>query len=202
MQRPDLNGYYLINRGLRQEFGLLALAGRTARSNTHRELLEEQLQMCISLLDHHQREQDEWVFPALRERAPQAKAGLDNLKHDHAAIALLVNDVRDHMRSLHERAPTMQLLHERLNEHVSREERDAVPLILTHISNGEWEQSAKRVMNGIPHSQMPALYGWLASATPDDDVDQAMRILPRPARLLFRLMWNPAYQRRVQALYR
>lgn len=202
MQRPDLTGYFLMNRGLRQEFGLLALAGRTVRSETHRELIEDQLQLCLSLLHHLHDEQDSWMFPTLRERAPEGILGLVNLEEDHVTINRLAAEARSRDVSIEDRAPTLQEFHNLLNRHLEREERDAVPLIVEFISKAEWEHSGRRVLNGIPQEQMPVMYGWLASATPEEEVASAMRVLPRPSRLLFKHFWYPAYQRRVQALYR
>jgi hypothetical protein len=191
-----------MNRGLRQEFGLLALAGRTVRSETHRELIEDQLQLCLSLLQHVNHEQDVWVFPTLRERASDAIPGIETLEHDHAEIAQLASNARHREVPIEGRVQTLQDLHDHLNEHIEREERDSTPLILDNISAAEWKRSSKRILNGIPQDQMPVMFGWLASATPEEDVPQAMRVLPKPARLLFRYVWNPAYQRRVHDLYR
>jgi hypothetical protein len=191
-----------MNRGLRHEFGLLALAGRTVRSETHRELIEDQLQLCLSVLQHLHAEQDSWVFPTLRERAPEGLPGLENLANDHVTIGDLASNVRNREVPIEERATTLQELHEYLHVHLDREERDAVPLVLDNMTGAEWQRSWRRVMNGIPGEQTPVMMGWLASATPEDELPRAMRVLPRLSRLLFKYLWFPAYQRRVEALYR
>jgi hypothetical protein len=202
MPRPDLTGYHLVNRGLRQEFGLLALAGRTVRSDTHRELIEDQLQLCLSVLQHLHDEQDSWLFPTLRERAPEGLPGLENLERDHETIARLASDARNRGVAVEERAPALQELHQILNVDLQREERDVVPLIITAITAADWQRSWRKVMNGIPGDQMPVFMGWVASATPEDELDQVTRVLPWYSRVLFRRLWMPAYQRRADALYR
>lgn len=191
-----------MNRGLRQEFGLLALAGRTVRSESHRELIEDQLQLCLSLLQHVNHEQDTWVFPTLRDRLPDAAPGIETLESDHAELAHLTSDAGHREQPIEERAGGLQLLHEVLTEHIDREERDLTPLITAALTADEWEHSGRRVLNGIPQEQMPVMYGWLISATPEDDQQAAMKAIPRAGRVLFKHRWNPAYQRRIHDLYR
>jgi hypothetical protein len=202
VSRPDLTGYHLVNRGLRQEFGLLALAGRTVRSDGHRQLIEDQLQLCLSVLQHLHAEQDSWLFPTLRERAPEGLPGLDNLENDHGALTKLTAEARNRDVPVEERVSVIQELHHLLNLDLEREERDIVPLIVAAIPAAEWQRSWRKVMNGIPGDQMPVLMGWLASATPEDDQPQVLHVLPWFSRLLFKHFWLPAYQRRRESLYR
>jgi iron-sulfur cluster repair protein YtfE (RIC family) len=202
VSRPDLISYFLMNRGLRQEFGLLALAGRTVRGESHRELIEDQLQLCLSLLQHVNHEQDTWVFPTVRDRQPDALPGIETLQQDHGALAHLASDARHREQPIEERSAVLHELHESLNEHIDREERDLTPLITSSLTADEWEHSGRRILNGIPQEQMPVMYGWLLSATPEEEQAAAMKALPRSARLLFKHRWCPAYLKRVQDLYR
>lgn len=201
MQRPDLHGYYLINRGLRQEFGKLSLAARTIRSDQHRQLVEEQLHLVAQVLDLQKVEQDKWLIPALREQDPDAMPGLEAIEGDHYEIRSLLSVVRDKSKSLESRAPGLQTLHKLMNDHIDREERDMVPVIVAHISKAEWRRSSKSLLNGIPSDQIPTFWEWLITATPEEDRQAALRALPLNVRFLHRISWAAAYQERLRALY-
>lgn len=201
MQRPNLHDYYLINRGLRQEFGLLALGARVIRNDEHRALLEEQLEIATTLLRLTNSEQDTWVFPTLHERVADAQPGLDSLERDHDDIRPLIETAGNVAESLEARAPALQELHHLLNGHLAREERDAVPLILATMSKSEWEHSQRRIFAGIRREQTPVLYGWLMQATPQEDQLEVLRQLPFTTRLAYRWAWAAMYEKRAQALY-
>lgn len=91
-------------------------------------------------------------------------------------------------------------LHERLNAHLDREEAHAVPLIRRHITVAEWEALAKRAAKETGRN-IPKVYGRYASAVDDEQVKAALRTVPVPVRVLFRLVWQPAYNRRARRLY-
>ena len=197
---PDLTGFLLAHAAMRQEFGLLAEVATQPLDAKRAALFEDQVALVLDVLHHHHTAEDDTIWPALREREPAARAGLDELEADHEAIDPLISAAGDRDLPLAERAGVLRDLHERLNAHLDREEAHAVPLIRKHVTVAEWEALAKRAAKETGRN-IPKVYGWYASAVDGERVKEALRTVPPPVRVLFRLFWQPAYNRRARRLY-
>ena len=77
----------------------------------------------------------------------------------------------------------------------------AVPHIATYITRAEWMELASGAPKETERRRMPTLFGWLASAGSDARKADALATVPAVPRALFRLLWWPAYQRRMRKLY-
>jgi iron-sulfur cluster repair protein YtfE (RIC family) len=198
--QPDLTGFLLAHAAMRQEFGLLADVAAQPLDAERAALFEDQVAMVLDNLHHHHTAEDDTIWPWLRERQPAAREGLDELEADHDAIDPLIRAAGDRTVPPAERAATLRDLHERLNAHLDREEALAVPLIRQHVTVAEWEALAKRAAKETGRN-IPRVYGWYASAVDEERVTAALRTVPVPVRVLFRLFWRPAYNRRARRLY-
>jgi hypothetical protein len=198
--QPDLTGFLLAHAAMRQEFGLLARVAVEPLDEKRAALFEDQVARVLEILHHHHTAEDDTIWPALREREPAARAGLDELEADHDAIDPLIRSAGDRSLPLAERAAVLRDLHERLNAHLDREEALAVPLIRSHITVAEWEALGKRAAKETGR-KIPKVYGWYASAVDEQRVTEALQSVPPPVRVLFRLFWRPAYNRRARRLY-
>lgn len=199
--QPDLSGFLMAHRGFRVEFGRLAVAARDPRDQTQARLVDEQIELVLHLLQHHQTAEDEAIWPLLRRRAPEAGPSLDRLESQHEDMDPLVASVADVSRSVTERAEDLQTLHELLNDHLDEEERVALPLILEHITAAEWDADGRKVRESLDLRRLPLIFGWLASASTTDQQEAALREVPLAPRVLFRTVWGPAYAKRFTALY-
>jgi hypothetical protein len=197
---PDLTGFLLAHAAMRQEFGLLADVAGQRLAPARERLVEDQIALVLEILHHHHTAEDDTIWPALRARAPQARTGLDELEADHEQLDPLIERAGDRRVPLAERAPVLADLHKRINAHLDREEALAVPLIRSHITVAEWDALAKRAAKETGRN-IPTVYGWYASATDAAGVTEALRAVPAPVRILFRLFWQPAYRRRARRLY-
>jgi hypothetical protein len=71
MAEIDFTGFLLAHRCMRREYGRLAQAAAHPRDASHKVLVEEQIAVTLSLLHHHHHaEEDTWLWPTLRARAP------------------------------------------------------------------------------------------------------------------------------------
>jgi hemerythrin HHE cation binding domain-containing protein len=163
-------------------------------------LFEDQIQLVLDVLHHHHTAEDDTIWPTLREREPAARAVLDDLEAQHDTIDPLIRAACDRSLPMAERAAVLRELHERINAHLDLEEECAVPLIRKHVTVAEWEALAKRAAKETGR-KIPKVYGWYASAVDDARVTEALRTVPMPIRVLFRLFWQPAYERRARRLY-
>jgi Hemerythrin HHE cation binding domain len=198
--QPDLTGFLLAHAAMRQEFGLLGAVARQPLGAARAALVEDHVELVLGVLHHHHTAEDDTIWPALREREPAARSGLDGLEADHEHLEPLIRQAGDRARPLAERAAILTDLGERINAHLDREEALAVPLIRKHITVAEWEALAKRAAKETGR-RVPRVYGWYASAVDDEQVKKALRTVPPPVRVLFRVFWQPAYARRARRMY-
>lgn len=198
---PDLRGFLLSHSAFRAEFGRLAIAARRIRDLEHERLVEDQIELVTTHLEHHHHDEDAWMWPLLRRRSPQAVAVLDALEEQHELIDPLLRTVADRGRPLAERAEVMVRLHGLLNDHLDQEERDAVPLVRSVILPEEFAAAAKRATASVSRGRVPVFFGWLASCGDPAQVHAILGTFAWPVRFLFHRLWWPAYRRRYQSLY-
>jgi len=198
---PDLRGFLMAHRGFRAEFGRLAAAARQVRDEAHAALIESQIDLVMHVLHHHHTAEDTSIWPDLVAKAPSAAPALDRLEAQHEEMDPLFTAVTDSTRSVAERAVDLQALHDLLNAHLDEEERVAVPLIQRHLSAAQWEKDGEEVTSSIDRRRLPQIFGWLGSASTPGQRAEALRTVPLVPRVLFRLAWWPAYQRRFRSLY-
>jgi hemerythrin-like domain-containing protein len=197
----EMSGFLIAHAGMRQEFGLLAKAAAGPLEPSRAALVEDQIAMVLEVLHHHHTAEDDTIWPTLLARVPAAAADLDALEAEHARIDPLISAAGDTGRPLAERAPVLAELHELINAHLDREEATAVPLIRRHITVAEWDALTERAIAESGRRTIPTIYGWYASAAPAELRAAALKTVPALVRVLFRLFWWPAYQRRARRLY-
>jgi len=201
LERRDLAGFLITHAGMRQEFGLLTEVARAPRDAAHAKLIEDQVALVADTLHKHHTAEDDAIFAMLDERVPEIRDEIARLEDEHAAIDPLLQRVTDTTIPLPDRAGTMAELHVLINAHLDREERVAVPRIYTDITRAEWDALADRAMKETNRRRLPVVFGWVASAASDEHRAVALANVPAIPRVLFKLFWWPAYQRRYAALY-
>jgi hypothetical protein len=199
--QPDLGGFLMAHRAFRAEFGRLAAVARAPRDAAHERLIDDQIDLVMHLLHHHHTTEDEVIWPTLLARVPAASTALDRLEAQHEEMDPLFTAIVDRHRPLPGRADHLEALHEVLNAHLDEEERTAVPLIVEHMTADEWEAIGKDVQKSLDRRRLPTVFGWLGSVLTREERAAAQRELPVVVRVLFRLVWGPAYERRFAALY-
>jgi iron-sulfur cluster repair protein YtfE (RIC family) len=158
---------------------------------------------------HHTAE-DDLVWPALRQRlghSGQAHAVLDEMEDEHELIDPLLDAVDGELFSVTAGIPgpvglsdATEALAASLGAHLAHEERDALPLIGVALTAGEWRAVGLRIARSSGLSRAGEMFAWLADSGDTASSDpaqaaQAIRALPRPARLIYRAVWRPRYQR-------
>jgi hemerythrin-like domain-containing protein len=197
----DLKGFLLAHAGMRQEFRLLAAVAREPLDAARARLAEEQIALVVTFLHRHHTVEDERIWPLLRERVPACAPELDALEADHGRLDPLLLAVADVTRPLRERADHLQELHGLLNAHLDREDAAVLPLLRAHVSAKEWEDLEAHARQETSDLSLPRLVGWLAGAADAELREAVLEAMPAPVRVLFRVFWAPAYQRRARRLY-
>lgn len=201
MTEIDFTGFLLAHKCMRREYGRLAEATHQPRDVRQQALIEEQIAVTLSVLHHHHAEEDDWLWPILRERAPTVRLALERLEAQHAQIDPLIATAADTSRPLPERAPVLAELDEAINTHLDEEERLILPLAAAHISAEEWDAFGQRALASIPRRYMPIVLGWVSSEATPQEWAPVRQMLPRLVRILAQAYWVPAYAKRRRRLY-
>lgn len=201
MPLPDLSVFYLLHQGLRNEFGALARAAKATQSDVQKSLIEEQLGMCLDMLERHETLESNWLFPTIRNRAPEASPGIEALSLEHDEIVAYIASCRSQSEKLEARAPIIGELDAILGPHLAREERDLVPFIVNYITADEWDGFSYQTLNSVPEAQLPIVLGWLMTSGTEEQVRSAKALLPTDVRMRLRFRWLPRYRARLRRLY-
>jgi hemerythrin len=201
MTEIDFTGFLLAHKCMRQEYGRLAEAACHSRDVGHQALIEEQIAVTLSVLHHHHAEEDRWLWPTLRNRAPAATPALDRLETQHTQLDPLIATAGDTSRPLPMRATVLAELQEAINAHFDEEERVILPLSSAHISAEEWDAFGERALASIPRRYMPIVLGWVSSEATSQEWPPVRQMLPRLVRILAQVFWIPAYAKRRRRLY-
>jgi iron-sulfur cluster repair protein YtfE (RIC family) len=154
---------------------------------------------------HHTAE-DELVWPALRERlaaSDAARSVLEAMEAEHEQIDPLLAAVNQAMDGADRDgrpdgatlADTVDVLTMALHGHLAHEERDALPLIGTALTVGEWRAVGRRI--GLRNlRRAPEMFAWMLDGAAPERAAAATGQLPPPARVLYRAVWQPRFARR------
>ena len=121
---------------MRQEYGRLAEAAHHPRDIGHEALIEEHIEVTLSVLHHHHAEEDNWLWPTMRQRAPAARPTLERLEAQHAQIDPLIATAADTSRPWRLRATALAELHAAINTHLDEETADPAAEYRAHQRRG------------------------------------------------------------------
>jgi hypothetical protein len=173
--------------------------GRRASVQAGWELFKRQLHL------HHTAE-DAIVWPALRERLPHsepAQSVLDAMEAEHQQIDPLLAAVDDafgragngHRADAGAIGDAADALATSLTAHLAHEEGDGLPLIGMALTSAEWRGVGFRIVRKNGLSAGGEMFAWLADGADPDQAAAAIGTLPPPARLVYRAIWKPRYNR-------
>ena len=154
---------------------------------------------------HHTAE-DVIVWPALRERltrSDHAQSVLDAMEAEHQQIDPLVAAVDGafaradggHRADARAIGDAADALARSLTGHLTHEERDGLPLIGEALTSAEWRRVGFRIVRKNGLSAGGEMFAWLADGADPDQAAAAIGTLPPPARLVYRAIWKPRYDR-------
>jgi hypothetical protein len=163
------------------------------------ELFKRQLSL------HHTAE-DDIVWPALRQRltrSEHAQSVLDAMEAEHqqidpllaavdAAFARAGDGHRPDARAIGDAADALA---RSLTAHLAHEERDGLPLIGEALTSAEWRGVGFTIVRKNGLSAGGEMFAWLADGADPEQAAAAIGTLPPPARLVYRAIWKPRYNR-------
>jgi len=147
---------------------------------------------------HHTAE-DTSLWPPLRQKVTRRGdvAVLDAMEAEHARIDPLLSRV-DASLAASDRAGLAgdtQALTAALAAHTEHEEDQALPLIETYLGPQGWAAFRKATgkIQGLRGGA--EFFPWMLDGASADTSERVLRMLPPPARLLYRAVWRPGYAR-------
>lgn len=156
---------------------------------------------------HHTAE-DELIWPLLRERLADSENALSVLgameaEHEQVDPLLAAVDAAfaAETRAADVRAEGAGRLDEvieplvsTLTNHLAHEEKDALPLIGVTMTAAEWRAAGRKIaVKNLPRG--PEMFAWMLHDAPAERAGAAIGTLPPPARLLYRRVWKPRYEK-------
>jgi Hemerythrin HHE cation binding domain len=148
---------------------------------------------------HHTAE-DTVVWPTLRQRLPHsehAQSVLDAMEAEHQLIDPLLAAVDDAFGAGDAAgvAAASDALASSLSSHLAHEERDGLPLIGIALTAAEWRGVGVKIARRSGLSNAGEMFAWIADGADQDQAGAAVAALPPPARLIYRAIWKPKYER-------
>lgn len=165
------------------------------------ELFKRQLHL------HHTAE-DALVWPALRERlagSAHAPAVLDEMEAEHGQIDPLLAAVDAGFAAATEPAgghpgtdrlaDAVDALTTSLIGHLAHEEKDGLPLIGMALTAAEWRGVGFRIARSNGLTGSGEMFSWMLGTAAPDRASEVIRQLPPPARLVYKAVWKPRFDR-------
>jgi hemerythrin-like domain-containing protein len=199
---PDLVLFLAFHRALRRDFGRLAeaLDRCPAGDERRRALIDEHTAMELRALHHHHSDEDANIWPLLRSLVPEAVEVLDRLESDHQEMDAVIERLTGPSRPAREQADDLRTLHLLLNAHLDLEESGVVPLIRAHITREWWEEAGKSVSKSHGRD-LPMVAALTIDAADEQQHAHIFATAPLLLRVLYRLSWRRAYERRVAQVF-
>ena len=190
----------LIRRGFEQAREAVLAPGAPARADA----VAEYVGFHLDGLEAHHSTEDEFIWPALHERASMSGALIRRMEEQHAGLHDALDTTRRELAAW-EAAPTTErsaalakalgTVVDRLTEHLTEEERDVVPLIAAHITQAEWDHVGKVAFSKFtPKQRFIAMGEMLAAASPTEAA-RMLAGIPAPIKVIWRLVGRRRYQR-------
>jgi hemerythrin-like domain-containing protein len=189
----------LIRRGFEQAREAVLAPGASARADA----VSEYVGFHLDGLQAHHSTEDEFIWPALHERASMSGALIRRMEEQHFGLHDALDTTREELTAW-KASPTTERsaalaqalgnVADRLTEHLTEEERDVVPLISAHITQDEWDHGGEVAFSKFtPKQRFIAMGEMLAAASPTEAA-RMLAGIPRPVRVMWRLLGRRRYQ--------
>lgn len=145
------------------------------------------------LVVHHEAE-DEDLWPVLRSKVDDP--AIDEIVAEHERIAGALDEVETVLRHGGDRSRVAHEFADLVRAHLDHEERDVLPLVEQHLTVEEWERFLHTERDRQTPSTGAEFMGWVLDDADPAHADAIWREIPPPARVVYRLVLKPLYDRR------
>ena len=154
---------------------------------------------CHQLHTHH-RAEDTALWPRLRAAVsdPAELQVLADMEAEHATIDPRIEQIDAAVADHNETAVAAELamLATGLSQHMIHEEEAALPLLERRLGAAGWEAFTQEIRQQQGGLKGAAEYlPWVLDGATPESRTAVLALLPAPARLLYRRVWEPGYRR-------
>jgi hemerythrin-like domain-containing protein len=217
----DLTVMFLMHRGFRRDleaFGR-AVPATPLTDPTTWSALEDRWRVFAQILHDHHAGEDAGLWPLLLERvdvAPdgEGRATLEAMSAEHSRIDPLLDACGTGFQRM-ARAPdgaardtltrNLAATREHLGAHLAHEERDAMRLVQTHLSQDDWQRlSVEYFEKPLTTRQLMRVAAWVLHDLAAEGVDRLRRGDPKGPVLIamWRLFLRRPFERRERRAFR
>ena len=211
--RPDTHEMVVVHRVFRREYGLAPdMVAAVGAGDTERAgLVAAHLVEMGEMLHHHHSGEDDLVWPKLQERVQLSRDLVARMEAQHERVAGLLHRADELVASWRtsadasardELAGVLRELHLALDEHLTEEEREILPLIEQHFSVEEWEELGARGRAGIAPERMLVMLGHILEDASEQERVEFLGKMPPPAQDAYAQLGRPAWEAEVALLRR
>ena len=146
-------------------------------------------------LDNHHSAEDDDLWPILRAHLsePADLAVLDTMVQEHRQIPDALEAVDTALRRAAELKEPVQQLSTVVRDHLEHEEREALPLVESHLTRAQWRRFLLTERGRRPARERPQFLTWILDDASDQDAAAVLSELPPPARVVYRRILKPRY---------
>ena len=190
---PAVLGFVMVHATLRRDVaGVVAAAERESGAE-----LTARLSLFGRVLTVHHRGEDDVLLPTLCARQPGFAACSALIEEQHAgldeAVRPLGRAVGDRSRDQWvDLASDAQRL---LEEHLSTEEQQLLPVWQASFSAADHEEFTRRLRRSTRVRDIGLMVPWLLEATPAEFRQLALSQVPAPTRVVHHLWWRRRFRR-------
>ena len=196
----DLTVMLAAHDAFRRDLVSLARAASAAdrAGPQRREQVGRGWQVFKRQLHFHHTGEDRHIWPRLASRLAHSESAMSTLaamEEEHARVDPLLEAVDAAFAdpAAGQLAGAVDELVTSLHGHLAHEERDALPLIGTALTAGEWRAVGVRLgrENGLSGSS--EFFAWMLDGATDAQGAAVLGTMPPPLRLVYRVAWRPRY---------
>jgi hemerythrin-like domain-containing protein len=212
VERVDTHEMVIVHRLFRREFRLLPVMVRLvpAGDRDRAAVVADHAADMTYTLHHHHTGEDLLLWPKLLARASPRAELVQRMQAQHERVAVLLDRVGvltpEWRRSADpvtrdELAGVLAQTSAALDEHLSDEENDILPLVAEHITVSEWDALTAYGKKVLPKNSKAFVYlGLILQETTAAECAAFLRRLPAPLRWAWRLIGHRIYRRAMTRL--
>lgn len=173
--------------------------------------LAQHLHGLTALLHTHHHAEDDFFWDRMTERAPACGLHAAHMRRQHQTVSDQLDEIDvliDAWASGADAAGATRLaaaldeVDRTLGEHLADEERDALPVLDSVLSDAEWDEISAHAQREKPPLPLFLLLGLMMDAVPEVERAAWMaRELPGPMRVAYRLFGRRQYERAIRRLH-